>query len=355
MSVVPPHLPSPSCSIDHHRKWQRIKILLVAVLFGLIAGASGASMILGWVWPGIGGGDTWIMSQGVNNLSRDFLEDRVRSEIEDRFGSVYRDLSSVGGINYLNVDKKIGEAAFISSDGWLALYYPNYDGNYKNWRVLLKNGSSFSVSKAIRDTNSNLVYLKISHSEPGAQFKVINFVDNVKLQEDVFVFNAGSWRHAVVVNKVNRSFHLPHLDSAPSMAVELSENFNAGDLVVDSQGKVVGLVTAGRYVLPSYYVAGMLPAILSAQKISYLTLGAYGWFSQEQPVLIKNEQLTGFVVTRVFAGDNSLKAGDIILEINGQLVTGDNLWYNIISNKSVKLKVLRKDKTIEMIRQIKEI
>ena len=34
-----------------------------------------------------------------------------------------------------------------------------------------------------------------------------------------------------------------------------------------------------------------------------------------QPVLIKNEQLTGFVVTRAFAGDNNLKAGDIILEL----------------------------------------
>ena len=53
---------------------------------------------------------------------------------------------------------------------------------------------------------------------------------------------------------------MPHLDSAPSMAVELSENFNTGDLAVDSQVRVIGLVTDGRYVLPSY-VAGILPAI----------------------------------------------------------------------------------------------
>jgi S1-C subfamily serine protease len=355
MSAVPPHLPSPSCNIEDHRKWQRIKILLVAVFFGLLAGVSGSAMILGWVWPGIGGGDTWIMSQGVNNLSRDFLEDRVRLELEDRFGTVYRDLSIIGGVNYLGADKKIGEAAFVSSDGWLVMYYPNYDGNYKNWRVLLKNGSSLAVSRAIRDVNSNLVYLKIVSPKSGAQFKVINFVDDIKPQEDVFVFNGGNWRHAIMINKLNRSFHLPHLDTAPSMAIELSENFNIGDLVVDAQGKVIGLMSSGRYVLPSYYISGVLPSVLSAQKISYQTLGVYGWFSQEQPILVKNEQLTGFVVTRVFAGDNNLKAGDIILEINGQLVTGDNLWYNVIGNKSVKLKVLRKDKMIELVRSIKEI
>ncbi len=354
MSFVPPHLPPPVCNLEEHRKWQRIKILLVSVVFGLLAGASGAAMLLGWVWPGFGGGDAWILSSSVNNIPRDLLDIRVRAELEDRIASVYRDLSGTAGINFLSPDKKIGEAIFVSSDGWLTLYYPNYNGDYKNWRVLLNNGHSFVVQKVLKDNNSNLVYLKVTADQSGAQFKVVNFGDEAKQLEDVYVYSHGSWHHTWVTNKIVQSFHLPHLDSAPSTVVELNESFDAGDLVVGAQGKIVGLVSDGRYVLPSQYVANILPGVLGLQKITYRTLGTYGWFSAEQPIIVKNELTAGYAVARVTLNNSNLKAGDIIVEVNGQVADSNNLWYNIISNKNLKLKVLRKGKIIEFTQDVLE-
>jgi len=352
---MPPHLPAPSCNIENHHKWQRIKILLVAVFFGLLSGITGASMFFGWIWPGIGGGDALIGSRNISSVSHDSLEDRVRAELDDRVATVYRDLSNVNGVSYLSADKKIGQAVFVSSDGWMVFYYPNFDGSYRNWRVLLKNGSSLPVAKAIKDGNSNLVYFKISPTDVSAQFKVINFVDSLKSQQDVFVLDGNTWRHSIVIDEIANSFHLPHLDSAPSLVAELSDSFSAGNLAVDSQGKLLGVVTSDGYVLPSYYLSGILPTVLSGQKIIYPTLGIYGWFSQEQPILIKNEKISGFIVTRIFSSDNNLRVGDVIEEINGQVADANNLWYNIIGNKTVKLKVWRKDKIIEIVQTIKQI
>lgn len=354
MSQVPPHLPPPSCSIEEHHKWQRIKVLLVAVVFGLLAGVSGASMLVGWVWPGFGGGDSWILSSGVANTSRDVLDIRTQVELEDRVAAVYRDISGAAGINYLSPDKKIGEAIFVSSDGWLTMYYPNYNGDFKNWHVLLNSGHSFVVQKVLKDTNSNLVYIKIISDQSGAQFKVVNFGDESKLLEDVYVYNNNSWHHAWITNKVSRSFNLPHLDSAPSTMVELNESFDEGDLVIGAQGKIVGLVSAGHYVLPGQYIANILPGILGAQKVTYRTLGVFGWFSAEQPIIVKNELTAGFAIARVFLDKSKLKAGDIILEVNGQIADSENLWYTINSNQNLKLKVLRKGKITEFTQDVLE-
>jgi len=354
MSFVPPHLPPPACNLEEHRKWQRIKLLLVAVIFGLFGGLAGASMLIGWVWPGFGGGDAWILSSNISNTSHDVLDPRTRAELEDRTASVYRELAGTVGINYLSPDKKIGEAIFVSSDGWLTLYYPNYSGDYKNWRVLLNSGHSYSVQKVLKDTNSNLVYLKINSEQSSAQFKVVNFGDESKPLEDVYVYSHNSWHHTWINNKVVQSLRSPHLDSAPSTVIELNESFDDGDVVIGSQGKIVGVINSGRFVLPGQYIANVLPGVLGSQKISYRTLGAYGWFSDEQPIIVKNEIIAGFAVTKVFLDTSKLKVGDIITEVNGQIANSENLWYNITSNQSLKLKVLRKGKIVEFTQSVLE-
>ncbi len=354
MQSIPPHLPPPVCNVENHRQWQRIKILLVSVVFGMLAGATGASMMLGWVWPGFGGGDVWFLSKSVNTPPRDLLNAQTRIELTDRMGTVYRDLSTTAGLSFLSPDKKIGEAVFVSSDGWLILYYPTYSGDYKNWRVLLNNGRSFVVQKVLKDNNSNLVYLKINPEQAGSQFKVVNFSDDVNPADDVYVYNKNNWHHALVVNKIIQSPQLPHLDSSPNTAIELNENFDEGDIVVGTQGKIVGVVSGSRYVLPSHYVVNILPGILGSQKITYRTLGVSGWFSAEQPIIVKNEMTAGFAVAKVILENSSLKVGDIILEVNGQIADNENLWYTISSSQNLKLKILRKGKIIEFTQNVLE-
>jgi len=172
--------------------------------------------------------------------------------------------------------------------------------------------------------------------------------------EDVYVYSNNTWHHTLVNNKTVQSFSLPHLDSAPVAALELDEGFNEGNVVVDSQGKVVGVVSSNYYVLPSQYMSNALPGVLGLQKIVHPTLGTYGWFSDEQPIVVENEVVAGYAVARVFLNKSNLKVGDIILEVNGQVADSNNLWYSISSNQNLNLKVLRKGKIIEFMQDVLE-
>lgn len=351
---LPPHIPAPSCNLSAHKRWQNIKVLLVAVIFGLFAGFTGAAIMLGWIWPNLGGAQSWIGVSDSSLTTRDALTDNIRSESEDRLATVYREVSYSAGFNYLSNDKKIGEAIFISSDGWMALYYPNFDGNYKNWKVLLKNGAYMGVQKVLRDNHTNLVYLKVSATQASAQFKVANFNDQLKSNQDLFVHTAVNWRHTFFNDYSVKSFVWPHLDTAPSLVLKLNDSFEAGSWVVDSGGKFIGVVTGANNVLPNNYLTTILPAVLSGKKITYRTLGVSGWFSLEQPIVVGSERVNGFAVSKILSA-KELRVGDVITTVNGQLVSPNNLWYNIINNQSVKLQVWRKGKLVELVETIKQI
>src|SRR5690348_9892512 len=166
----PPHLPPKTSSIETHRLWQRLKILLIVVVFSVIAGMSGASMMLGWIWPRFAEGDTWITSYARPGLTRAQLEDRIREEVSSRIVSVHKGSAGLSGTNYLN--KKIGDGIILSSDGWLALYQPNYDGSYKTMNVVTGDGRVWQPEKALLDKYSGILYVKI----PDGQFKVAGFI-----------------------------------------------------------------------------------------------------------------------------------------------------------------------------------
>src|SRR3989344_3959507 len=337
----PPHLPPKTSNIEVHRLWQRLKLLLVLVAFGLIAGMSGASMMLGWIWPRFAEGDTWITSNTRPGLSRAQLEDRVRAEVSSRIVSAHKGLAGLNGASYLN--KKIGDGIMLSSDGWLALYQPNYDGNYKNIYVVTGDGRVLQPEKALLDKYSGILYVKIKDG----QFKVSGFNDENSALDDVFIFHNSYWYHGSVLYP-SLSYQVPHLDSAPVLSYSLNGSFNVGEVVINNQGRVVGFVTEKNLLLPSFYLTRILPKVLSQQALSYPSLGVDGWFGDEQTIISEKTKIQGFMVTSVWSASNLLRRGDVLLEVNGRIVTPDNLWYNINNNQTVNVKILRGGKTADL-------
>ena len=180
--MLPPHLPPKSSNLEVHRLWQRLKILLAIVVFSVIAGMSGASMMLGWIWPRFADGDTWITSYSRPGLTRIQLENRIQEEISSRIVNVYKGSAVIGGVNTLN--KKIGDGIMLSSDGWFAMYQPNFDGNYKSLAVLTSNGQAQQPESAQLDKYSGILYVKIKDQ----QFKVAGFPDENSSLDDIFIF-----------------------------------------------------------------------------------------------------------------------------------------------------------------------
>ncbi|TSC84901.1 MAG: hypothetical protein G01um101413_285 [Parcubacteria group bacterium Gr01-1014_13] len=337
----PPHLPPKTSNIEIHRLWQRLKILLVTVIFGLVAGMSGASMMLGWIWPRLAEGDMWVTSYISPGLSRAQLESRIREEVSSRIVSVHRGLSNLSGASYLN--KKIGDGIMLSSDGWLAMYQPNYDNNSKNLYVVTDDGRVLQPEKALLDKYSGILYIKIKDS----QFKVSGFIDENSVLDDVFIFHNSYWYHGSVLYP-SLNYQIPHLDSAPLLSYSLNGSFSVGEVAINSQGRVVGFVTEKNLLLPSFYLTRILPKILSQQTLSYPTLGVDGWFGDEQTIISEKTKVDGFIVSSVWSPSSVLRRGDVLLEVNGRIVTPDNLWYTINNNPAVNVKVLRGNKTLEL-------
>jgi hypothetical protein len=125
--------------------------------------------------------------------------------------------------------------------------------------------------------------------------------------------------------------------------------------VVDNDGRFVGVVNDNGQVMVSRYIVAILPGILGAQKLAYHTLGLEGWYSAERPIVINGELVNGFAVSKNIFGNTLLKSGDIILQVSGQLANAENLWYNIVNNRSLNLKIWRRGKVIDIVASVKEI
>ncbi len=351
-----PHLPPKSSNIKTHYLLERLKLLVVVAIFSLIAGMSGASMMLGWIWPRFAEGDTWITSYTRTGLTNIQLENRIQEEVSSRTASVYKGVSNVNGTNYLN--KKIGDSIILSSDGWLAMYQPGYDGNYKSLYVIMQDGEVLQPETAQLDKNSGVLYIKIK----GQQLKVVGFNDENSALDDIFVLQSSYWYHGLALYPL-LNYKIPHLDSAPLVSYSLNGSFNVGEIAINDQGRVVGFITEKNLLLPSFYITRVLPKLLDQQTLTYPSLGVDGWFSEERAIFLDKtissntstnelgvrEKVQGFLVANVWFTPNSLRRGDILTEINGRIVTADNLWYIISNTQTLNAKIIRAGKILDVI------
>lgn len=348
--MIPPHLPPPSCDIKAHQKWQHIKIFIFTALLGLVGGVTGASIVLGWIWPVLDTKDQWAVSYFRSTSAQVQLEQRVREEIKDRIVSVYSDISQIGGTYYFNQEQKLGEGVVVSSDGWLVVYAALDPEKYKNWRVLTAQGKIFGVERALNDKYTGLTFLKIAQSGTVALYKQIEFSERISSGDDIFIYEDKVWQHGLVAYSFYQSqeSQLAHLDSLSVMRYFLTPSFKTGSLVVNNQGRMVGIIAKDGSLLPSEHIQALLPTILTKQIIVHRSLGVEGWFNEEQPVILDSVRANGFIVYKVLGKQSLLKPGDVIIEANNKIVDPESLWYTIRYNQEVELKVLRQKKIISL-------
>jgi hypothetical protein len=352
----PPHLPNPTCSIKNHNRWINISGMLFVAALGLFAGLVGGIITLGWIWPSYGGGDTWVVSQNRAESLNGVLDEVVSKESSEKVFTVYDGAVKLDAIDYLSADDRVGEAVAVSSDGWLALYVAEKSPvfNTSKWRVLSADGAVFEVSQYLWDGQAKIVYIKISpagttkdSAATVTQFRVASFEDTIKTLDEVYVHENGDWRYA----RVGYTKFLPtgsgRLDSAPSRVYQLNSGFAPGSVIVNRRGRVVGFVTENGQLFPGTYLTRILPSVLGGQKIEYPSFGALGWFSEEQPAVSGANQVAGFVVSGLWNKNTKLRRGDIVKEINGQIVHDESLWYNI-SGDSATLTIMRSGKVFDI-------
>ncbi len=352
--MFPPHLPPPSSNLKSHQQFERLKIIFVATIFGLLSGVSGAAVLLGWIWPLTAGGDNFFLSRFSSVVPREQIQSRAQLKIADEIFTIYQKVTTLGKARYFSESDRIADAVMGVTSGWVILDAPNYGGFTKDWVAVAANGSLYNVKRALYDKRTGILFLNISR--PGVadlQFRVVNFHTNIKQHDEVFVYEDGQW-HSTLVLGPSRGFSEGHLDSAALPTYNLADRFRSGSVVIDAEGNMVGFVNDHSAVFTLQNEDYFLNGLENKKQLSYRSLGVEGWYTDEKLLVINEEKLIGFIVNKVLANRQYFQKGDVILSVNGRDADRINVWNSVLGDK-VRVTVWRAGKTIESVVDVVEL
>lgn len=352
----PPHLPPKSSNLKMRQLSQNLRVIFLSTVLGVLAGITGASIVLGWIWPYVGEGDTWASSKIKSSFSIKQLEDHTQKEMEERMVKIYRKSSIFYGTTYLDNVDYVGEGVVVGTDGWVVFYTNTQFSDYTNWQILDKKGNLYKVNEIYKDPYSSLVYFHINFKNQESQFKVATFFnDKINSGEDVYVFSDGSWHHSFVKYPLYVKSVNPHLDTKYLFRFSLAFEFKTGEIVISKQGRFLGFVDSQNLLMPFNLVSKTLPKALSRNQITYPSLGVEGKFSSETPIVLKDNLQDGFLVMRILKNKTSLRLGDVVLKINGAQINSEDLWSQLVGLEKATLTVLRSGEIVEFETLIFEI
>lgn len=342
--MYPPHLPPPTCNVSRHHQWQRLKIIAISTFFGLLAGLSGAAVTVALIWPNSDVTAAFVSRIPRSAVSPLEINDLVVRQLAGTTFEIYKKASLMSGVQYLAPADRLATGVVGVSSGWLIAAMPENDrGLVSDWQVLGEDGAVYGVAKVLLDSRAGLTYVKLTPSVNARgsqeQFRVAQFESTLIEPGVVFVWQAGTWVPTVLQTIGAVGAPAPHHDMVTALRYELADAFPRGSVVMTSKGVVVGMVTSDTQVVPTVSVVSMLSGIDDRTSITYPTFGLEGWFSDEWPLIVGGERVTGFLVSRV-NGKAPLKRGDIIQEVNGRPVDFAT-WWSTRGDNEVVVEVLR--------------
>ncbi len=248
-------------------------------------------------------------------------------------------------------DNALGQGLVLSSDGWIVTSKQVVGEAKTNLWVAAADGYLHKVEIMVADPVAPLVYLKIK----AANLPATNFVDYGSLTLGEMVWATGFTNQAsqpvlytsqlaalngrTVTNQSDLVSSSDKLDDKYLVDSAWPKNL-AGAPVINIKGEVLGLVNIRpgetSAVLPTYHVSSVIDNLFASQQIKRPSLGvSYVQADLMQPFgpeSLKN--LTGALVTQVKAPsvtkglkpvEQFIKAGDIILEVDGQKISERSL------------------------------
>ena len=335
MIKQPPHLPKKTCSIKFRDNIYTLKVFIFYIVMTLVAGITGALITFSWLMPNYNNSEFYLFNYGENNsiqnesatsiLNRRFEYNTVK--IFDNNKKIYDD--------FYSQDAFIGRAILLSSNGWAVFYDPDFTfTKIKNWSIIDYKGLKHKIENTIFDAENNFVYIKLN----GEGFHVISFADvnNLELGNKVWYSSPEVLKSVNIFSK-EKVLEKSHWSSEDFYLFKIDEvNYNS-NIIFDDQGKIYGFLNENFTIKPIWKVEKDISSILEDSSLSKLENDFKGFFvSQEKNDNLENENqelISGFYVKQLqkYVGDDYIKVGDIILEINGSKITKENLSNKIIN------------------------
>lgn len=193
-----------------------------------------------------------------------------------------RTSSQGGDVNLFTRDRILGEVVVLTVDGWLLTSASAVEGMRLADLAVVSDGHSYPVKEAVRDTATDLVYLKIMAQD----LSVASFA-----QKKDAVVGLPVWVEAapgrlipqVLLDVQERRGEMPVQSERLSRRVLMNTSLGAlpkGGAVWNAVGQLMGVIetsdAAGVWIIPTVEVTEALRSWLSAREIRRPTLGVAG-------------------------------------------------------------------------------
>lgn len=254
----------------------------------------------------------------------------------------------------------IGSGFIVSSDGFIVTSKHVVSDTGVTYQIITSNDKKFSVQKISRDPLNDIAFLKVNPLEnPGESLKPVTLGDSSKLQVGQFVIAIGTalgeFRNTVttgVISGLGRGITagdqfqglVERLDNVIQTDAAINPG-NSGGPLVNSLGEVIGVDTAvsqnGQnigFALPINVVKDSLNNFNEHGQFERPFLGVAFKIIGRDVALLNNVPQGAYVqsVVQGSAADKAgVKAGDIVIEIDGQKVAEGTDFAKIISGKKV--------------------
>ena len=313
--LAAPHLPPPSSSLSWRTQTQRLKWLVLVVILSLFAGSVGSLLILAELYPQ-DARPLYIVNNHNNNPTTPSLgADMVR---DWRYRRVWLYESSQVASGVYTEAARVAPAVVLNSGGWIVWYSA---GQAMPVVALDWQGTKYQIEKTIR-TNSGLIFAKLA----GANFRATTaFADWPQWTESAQVWTWGTeWRSLTWETETLPPVVRVATDAAVAYGLPQAP---VGATVTDSEGDLIGLVDKTGQIIPGWYIASVLPKIMSAAQLPPEPVDWQGSFVTGMLVGPQWQESSGFYITaaRVKRGVEMVQKGDIVTAINQQPVSPESL------------------------------
>ena len=311
---------------------------------------------------------TEVLQPAVVNIS---TRQRITVNNNPFQGTPFADLFGNNGQPTTREAQSLGSGFIVSADGYVVtnnhVVSPDQRAELEEVTVTMPDGTEYPAELVGRDPQSDLAVLKVSRSEP---FPFVNFGDSSQARVGDWViaignpFGLGGTVTSGIVSAVLRN---TGAGGAYDRYIQTDASINRGNSggpLFDMQGNVIGINNAifspsgGSvgigFAIPAETASPIVQSLISGEEILRGYLGV-----RIQPM---NEDLAdalgvsanrGEFIQSVQSGEAAeqagLRAGDVVLEINGEDVTPDQTLSFVVANiqpgTTVPVEIIRDGQT----------
>lgn len=317
MKKFPPHLPAQACSINSHERMTRLKLFLISVISGLIAGVVGAIIMVNAWYPTTFNNTTVVLP---NRNSNPTLDSSVVRDWRPRLVTLYDNnkMPATGG--YYLASSRLATAVVVNAGGWAVVeFIPKLN---KNLVIGLDyQGHELKVEEIIPAEKDNLLFIKFS----GTDFRATaSFAAQSAVQSNRILWGLGSdWQPYTVGQKIVSQNPVTNVTEVP-IKYPLRELGAENRVLITDRGEFVGFSSSERVIIPVWMVGEILPKIMAGQKPPFTTFNWQGNFVTAARIGSETMAADGFLITDP-GSTTILKKGDIVIAVEGQKVTGENI------------------------------